>query len=47
MGCYCRLYQQYTFRLAAEQEQPLPLQAGITLSPKGGLLVTAHKRVNT
>lgn len=43
MGC-CRLYTQYTFRLAAQQEQPLPVRAGITLAPKGGLLVTARKR---
>ena len=41
----CRLYQRYTFRLAEGREQePLPLRAGITLSPKNGVWVTAHKR---
>lgn len=39
-----RLYQRYTFRLAFDQKQPLPLRAGITLSPVGGVRVTAHAR---
>ncbi|KAL4451808.1 hypothetical protein ABPG75_007470 [Micractinium tetrahymenae] len=39
-----RLYQRYTFRLAAAQQQPLPLRAGITLAPAGGVWVTAHRR---
>ncbi|EFN55959.1 hypothetical protein CHLNCDRAFT_57715 [Chlorella variabilis] len=41
-----RIYQRFTFRLAAEQVQPLPLRAGLTLSPKDGLWVTAHQRAD-
>lgn len=40
-----RLYQRFTLRLAdRQQQQPLPLRVGITLSPVGGLWVTAHPR---
>ncbi|KAL4419504.1 hypothetical protein ABPG77_002290 [Micractinium sp. CCAP 211/92] len=39
-----RLYQRCVFRLAARQQHPLPLRAGITLAPAGGLWVTAHER---
>ncbi len=40
----CRLYQRCVFRLAPRQQHPLPLRAGITLAPAGGLWVTAHER---
>lgn len=40
-----RIYQRYTFRLAPGQKaDPLPLRMGITLAPRDGLWVTAHKR---
>lgn len=39
-----RIYQRWTFRLAPQQERPLQLRMGITLSPKHGVWVTPQRR---
>ena len=38
------IYRKYTFQLHSKTKLPLPLKAGITLSPAEGVWMTVHRR---
>ena len=42
-----RLYQQFTFELSENCQEPLDLKMGITMGPRGGVPVYVRQRVRT
>ncbi|DBA94172.1 hypothetical protein WJX77_003365 [Trebouxia sp. C0004] len=42
-----RLYQQFTFELSGNCQEPLDIKMGITMAPRGGMPVHVRQRVRT
>ena len=42
-----RLYQQFTFQLSENCQEPLDLKQGITMAPRGGVPVYVTQRIKT